>query len=111
MRVRCAMKLMQRYPWPIVLGMGMLGALVLAVACVQVHNLRVSLDAALDTAGSLQVHFVECEGDRLKLQASMQQCDTQIESLKADTEATYDEELVAARRYRRTSYNPGEGPI
>ena len=48
-----------------------------------VHNLCTSFDAARDTAGSLQVRFIECEGDRLKFQASLQSCSTN-ETLKLD---------------------------
>jgi hypothetical protein len=39
-----------------------LGLLVITVLTLMVHNLRTSFDAALDTAGSLQVRFIECEG-------------------------------------------------
>jgi hypothetical protein len=66
-----------------VLGSYVLGLLVITVLTLMVHNLRTSFDAALDTAGSLQVRFIECEGDRLKLQASLQSCST-TETLKLD---------------------------
>ncbi len=66
-----------------VLGSYVLGLLVITVLTLMVHNLRMSFDAALDTAGSLQVRFVECESDRLKLQASLQSCST-TETLKLD---------------------------
>jgi hypothetical protein len=71
-----------------------LGLLVITVLTLMVRNLRTSFDAALDTAGSLQVRFIECEGDRLKLQASLQSCST-TETLKLDD--GHDTE------YRRTS--------
>jgi hypothetical protein len=60
-----------------------LGLLVIAVLSLMVHNVRTSFDAALDTAGSLQVRFIECERDRLKLQASLQSCSI-TETLKFD---------------------------
>ena len=66
-----------------VLGSYVLGLLVITVLTVMVHNLRTSFNAALDTAGSLQVRFIECEGDRLKLQASLQSCGT-TETRKLD---------------------------
>jgi hypothetical protein len=66
-----------------VLGCYVLGLLVITVLTLMVYNLRTSFDAALDTAGSLQVRFIECEGDRLKLQASLQSCST-TETLKLD---------------------------
>ena len=66
-----------------VLGSYALGLLVIGVLMLMVHNLRTSFDAALDTAGILQVRFIECEGDRLKLEASLQSCST-TETLKLD---------------------------
>jgi hypothetical protein len=66
-----------------VLGSYVLGLLVMAVLTLMVRNLRTSFDTALDTAGSLQVRFIECEGDRLKLQASLQSCNI-AETLKLD---------------------------
>jgi hypothetical protein len=60
-----------------------LGLLVISVLTLMVHNLRTSFDAALDTAGSLRVRFIECEGDRLKLQASLRSCGP-TETLKLD---------------------------
>jgi hypothetical protein len=66
-----------------VLGSYVLGLLMITVLTLMVHNLRTSFDSALDTAGSLQVRFIECEVDRLKLQASLQSCST-TETLKLD---------------------------
>ena len=66
-----------------VLASYVLGLLVITVLTLMVRNLRTSFDAALDTAGSLQVRFIECEGDRLKLQASLQSCST-TDTLKLD---------------------------
>jgi hypothetical protein len=77
-----------------VLGSYVLGLLVITVLTLMVHNLRTSFDAALDTAGSIQVRFIECEGDRLKLQISLQSCSI-TETLKLDD--GHDTE------YRRTS--------
>ena len=66
-----------------VLGSYVLGLLVISVLTLMVHNLRTSFDAAFDTAGNLQVRFIECEGDRLKLQASLRSCSS-TETLKPD---------------------------
>ena len=66
-----------------ILGSYVMGLLVIMVLMLMVHNLRSSFDAALDTAGHLQLRFIECEGDRLKLQASLQSCST-TEMLKLD---------------------------
>ena len=66
-----------------VLSSYVLGLLVITVLTLMVHNLRTSFDAALDTAGSLQVRFIECQSDRLKLQASLQSCSI-IETLRLD---------------------------
>ena len=65
-----------------------LGLLVITVLTLMVHNLRTSFDAALDTAGSLQVRFIECEGDRLKLQASLQSCSIS-QTVKLDDETRH----------------------
>jgi hypothetical protein len=62
-----------------VLGSYVLGLLVITVLTLMVHNLRRSSD----TAGRLQVRFIECEGDRLKLQTSLQSCSA-AERLKLD---------------------------
>ena len=66
-----------------VLGSYVVGLLVIAVLSLMVRNLCTSFDTALDTAGNLQVRFIQCEGDRLKLQASLQSCNT-VEAVKLD---------------------------
>jgi hypothetical protein len=71
----------------------------------QIYTLRRSLDAALNTSKGLQVYLVECEGNRLKLQASLRSCDTEVESLKTDIEDTYEAKLVASRRCRSQASN------
>ena len=56
--------------------------------------------SALDTAGSLQIRYVECEGDRLKLQTAVQSCNAEVESLSADIQDVNGSELIAERRWR-----------
>jgi hypothetical protein len=38
--------------------------------------------------------------ERAQLQSTVRTCDTETESLKGHIEGTYNEELLAARRYR-----------
>jgi len=87
-----------------VLGSYVLGLLVITVLTLMVHNLRTSFDAALDTAGSLQVRFIECEGDRLKLQASLQSCSI-TETLKLDMDTTRNT-VVRVREINRARTDP-----
>jgi hypothetical protein len=89
-----------------VLGSYALGLLLIALLTLMVHNLRTSFDAALDTAGSLQVRFIECEGDRLKLQASLQSCNI-TETLKLDDE--HDTEY--RRASARNEYGADKSPM
>jgi hypothetical protein len=59
-----------------------------------------SFDVALDTARDLPLRLMQCRTERAQLQSMVQTCDTEIESLKGHIDETYNEELVAARRYR-----------
>jgi hypothetical protein len=43
---------------------------------------------------------VQCQTERAQLQSTAQTCGSEIEWLKGHIDETYNEELVAARRYR-----------
>jgi len=43
---------------------------------------------------------MQCRTERAQLPSTVQTRDTEIESLKGHIDETYNEELVAARRYR-----------
>ncbi len=73
---------------------------VIAAMALQVCRLNSALESALDTAGSLQIRYVECQGDRLKLQTAVQSCDAEVESLSVDVQEVYGSELIAERRWR-----------
>jgi hypothetical protein len=74
--------------------------LVIVAMALQVCRLNSALESALDTAGSLQIRYVECEGDRVKLQTAVQSCNAEVESLSADIQDVYGSELIAERRWR-----------
>jgi hypothetical protein len=81
------------------IGRGILVAaicVILAVVAVTVcvSRLNVALERALDTVGSLQVRYLECEGDRLKLQTAFQVCNTGVESLSLSIETSCGSKLL-----------------